>query len=317
MLKEILLKENVVESINNNLEYILTTIPELKNEIGFDQKHPHHHLDVWNHTLLALSMSECNHITRTALLLHDIGKPFSYQEGEVRHFKGHPEKSSEMAKIILERLNYPKEEITLICKLIKYHDTKIDINAINTDYHFYKLLYEVQRCDALAHHPEKQEKRKVYLNHLAPYFKEDRIVLYRVCNKEEIESILKNKNFEDVGKKRNLDTKKNNFNYEKDEKYMHFFTNKHNILYLDCSKGKYVCTYDLPEKIVKEHKGIGKYLDYMFFENIIEVEEVAIPITLMDYNYLDSIEKLIDDYDIGLEYKTEKIMVKSLKKENK
>ncbi len=315
MLKEILLREDVVKSINDNLDSILTLIPELEYEIGFDQKHPHHHLDVWNHTLLALSMSKCNYITRTALLLHDIGKPFSYQEKDVRHFKGHPEKSSEMAKSILKRLNYPKEEINLICWLIKYHDTKIDTNLINNDYYNYRLLYEIQRCDALAHHPEKQEKRKAYLNSLDPYFK--KIELYRLCNKEEIDILLKNKNFEELGSKMKNNEKKNNFDYREDTKYIHFFKDKDNILYLNCSKGKYVCSYLIPENIVNAYSGIGKYLDFMFFRNIVEIEEVAIPITLMDYNYLDSVEKLIDDYDIGLEYKTEKITVKSLKKENK
>ena len=32
---------------------------------------------------------------RLVLLLHDIGKPFSYQEdGNIRHFKGHAQKSA-------------------------------------------------------------------------------------------------------------------------------------------------------------------------------------------------------------------------------
>lgn len=56
-LDDILLSDNVVECINNNLDYLLVLVPEIQYMIGFDQKHPHHHLDVWNHTLLALSLS--------------------------------------------------------------------------------------------------------------------------------------------------------------------------------------------------------------------------------------------------------------------
>ena len=57
-LQSILLSENIVESINKNIDYLLQIIPEIKSIIGFEHKHPHHHLDVWNHTLLALSLSE-------------------------------------------------------------------------------------------------------------------------------------------------------------------------------------------------------------------------------------------------------------------
>ena len=53
--------------------------------IGFEHKHPHHHLDVWNHTLLALSYSPKDFDIRLVLLLHDIGKPHSYQDEEIRH----------------------------------------------------------------------------------------------------------------------------------------------------------------------------------------------------------------------------------------
>ena len=83
MLYDILLAEDVVLAIKNNMDYLLDIIPELKYMMGFDHKHPHHHLDVWNHTLYALSLSKRDFDVRFALLLHDIGKPFSYQEGNL------------------------------------------------------------------------------------------------------------------------------------------------------------------------------------------------------------------------------------------
>ena len=55
---KILMSDDVVDSINNNLYELLLIIPELEDVIGFPHNHPHHHLDVWNHTLLALSLSE-------------------------------------------------------------------------------------------------------------------------------------------------------------------------------------------------------------------------------------------------------------------
>lgn len=163
-LYDILMNDDVVSSINNNMDYILELIPEIRYMIGFDHKHPHHHLDVWNHTLYALSLSPRDFDVRLSLLLHDIGKPFSYQEGEVRHFKNHPDKSFEMSKDILKRIGYKDEYVEKICFLIKYHDSFITDEMIADNYDLCTQLYNVQYCDALAHHPDKLEKRKKYLN---------------------------------------------------------------------------------------------------------------------------------------------------------
>ena len=165
-LQSILLSENIVESINKNMDYLLTIIPEIKNMIGFKHNHPHHHLDVWNHTLLALSLSEKDFDIRLCLLLHDIGKPFSYQDEDIRHFRNHAKVSSEMSRIILNRLGYDEEYINYICYLIENHDTKIDSKQIKNNYEICLKLYEIQKCDALAHHPDKLEKRKQYLNEI-------------------------------------------------------------------------------------------------------------------------------------------------------
>lgn len=163
-LKLILTSENVVDCINNNLEYLLTIIPELKFILGFLHKHPHHHLDVWEHTLLALKLSENDFEIRLTLLLHDIGKPFSYQEGKIRHFKNHADVSSKMANNILKRLDFDDKFIKEVCYLIKNHDIPITINDILKNKELVFKRYKVQYCDALAHHPEKLEKRIEYLN---------------------------------------------------------------------------------------------------------------------------------------------------------
>ena len=163
-LQEILLSDDVVQSINKNMDYLLQIIPEIKSSIGFSQNHPHHHLDVWNHTLLALSLSENDFDIRLCLLLHDIGKPFSYQDEEIRHFRNHPKVSAKMSKEILHKLGYNEEYINYICYLIEKHDTSISSEQINNNYELCLKLYEIQRCDVLAHHPDKLEKRKEYLS---------------------------------------------------------------------------------------------------------------------------------------------------------
>ena len=163
-LEQILLSDNVVESITINYDYLLCLIPEIQYMYGFDHKHPHHHLDVWKHTLLALSLSKKDFDIRLCLLLHDIGKPFSYQDGEVRHFRGHPKVSADIARPILIRLGFDDTYINRICYLIANHDTPISDEQIKENYDMCLKLYKIQKCDALAHHPDKLEKRKKYLN---------------------------------------------------------------------------------------------------------------------------------------------------------
>lgn len=159
----ILMSDNVLLSIKENLETILQIIPEINEMIGFEHNHPHHHVDVWNHTLLALSMSPKNFEIRLVLLLHDIGKPHSFQDERVRHFKGHARVSAEIAYSILKRLEFSNDEILKLCYLIEQHDTPITDKEIHDNKELTIIKFNVQCCDALAHNPLKLEKRIRYL----------------------------------------------------------------------------------------------------------------------------------------------------------
>ena len=165
MLYDILMSDDVSLSILKHEDELFEIIPELMYIKGFEHKHPHHHLDVYSHTILALSLSEKNFSVRLSLLLHDIGKPFSFTEYKnVRHFKNHPYFSSVIARKILKRLSYDDEFIEKICYLIKMHDSPITFYDVNSNYDLSYELYLVQRCDALAHNPKKLEKRIKYLD---------------------------------------------------------------------------------------------------------------------------------------------------------
>lgn len=159
----ILMNDDIITSINNNLDILLNLIPELKDIVGFEHNHPHHHLDVWNHTLLALSHSPKDFDIRLVLLLHDIGKPHSYQDEEVRHFRGHPKVSSNMSFNILKRLKFNDAEIFKLCYLIEQHDIPIIDEEIVNDKELTIKKFKVQCCDVLAHNPLKLEKRVSYL----------------------------------------------------------------------------------------------------------------------------------------------------------
>ena len=189
-IEEILTSEDVVSSINNNLEYLVKEIPELKNMFNFPHNHPHHHLDVWKHTMLALAYSKNDFSIRMSLLLHDIGKPFSYQDEEVRHFHGHAEVSAKMAREILERLGYTLPFINEVVYLIKLHDTEITREEIEYYPELTSKRLHVQECDSRAHHPDYQAKRLAYIEEIKKQIRE--VTMDKKKIREEYKTIRKN-----------------------------------------------------------------------------------------------------------------------------
>ena len=173
LLKNILCSKDIQTNINNNLNDLLLIIPEIKNMIGFEHNHPHHHLDVWRHKIFALSLSPNIFNVRLALLLHDIGKPHCFQiKGELKHFKDHPKVSKDIAENILNRLNYKKEYINFICEIIENHDTPLNLEYIQQNPKLCKILFKVQKCDALAHNPIYNAKRLEYIKNTKKLFKQ-------------------------------------------------------------------------------------------------------------------------------------------------
>ena len=163
-LNDILLNGEVLK----NQEYIFEQIPELRATVGFAQKHPHHRLDVWGHTLEVVKNIETPDLeTRMAGLLHDIGKPFSYQDEEVRHFHGHPQVSAEMTITILKRLKYPEDFVKDVTYLVRTHDTIIDVKQLDNTYSMILKRLELQYADAKAHAPGVVGKRVKFLDEIS------------------------------------------------------------------------------------------------------------------------------------------------------
>ena len=134
--------------------------------------------------------------------------------------------------------------------------------------------------------------------------------VFRLCDKEEYDSILENKNFTSVGSKFVIDPKKNTHQYLPDTKYIHFFKKPMSLLYLSLLKGKYICVYNIPENILQQYEGTGLYLDFVFFRTLHEISEYAIPNNIVEFNYLEKAFLINEDIDFDEFYpkSTDEIM---------
>lgn len=133
------------------------------------------------------------------------------------------------------------------------------------------------------------------------------MIVYRVCKKDEIDNILNNKLFINVGNNFNYSCI-NNHSYNKDTKYLHFFLNLDSILYLRTLKDRYLCIYDIEDNILNKNKGLGYYLNYISYNTLDEVIEYRLENKDINFdnlkqvyyinNYIDY-EDFFDDFDIS------------------
>ena len=149
------------QSVLERYGSVLTAVlPEIQPSMGFLQHNPFHNRDVWQHTLEAFGKSKPDPIARWALLLHDLGKPycFTVDDRGIGHFYGHPQRSTELAEEIFDRLHGDKKTRDTVCLLVRDHDREAPANEKNArrwiaryGRETVQLLLEIKRCDCLAH----------------------------------------------------------------------------------------------------------------------------------------------------------------------
>ena len=71
---------NNVKILREYEEVYSYIIPEIREMVGFEQHTPWHRFDVWEHTLHVVENTPTDLVLRLTALLHDIGKPFCYQD---------------------------------------------------------------------------------------------------------------------------------------------------------------------------------------------------------------------------------------------
>lgn len=110
-------------------DVLSVSMPEIKRMVGFDQRNPHHYLDVWAHTVQVIANTPADEVVRFAALFHDIGKPFCYtcDNKGIGHFYGHPKKSAELTSRIMRRLKFDNATRLAVRELVLYHDAEIPV----------------------------------------------------------------------------------------------------------------------------------------------------------------------------------------------
>ena len=108
-----------------------------------------------------------------AMLLHDIAKPvvMTVDDDGTGHFYGHPQESEKMAKKIMRRLTFDNESISKVCRLVKFHDYRIEdsnrafrraVSKIGAD--IMDMLFLVEYADVLSQSDKMLEEKLSKIN---------------------------------------------------------------------------------------------------------------------------------------------------------
>ena len=134
-------------------------LPEICHTWQFEQKGSQHQYDIFTHSVKAVTLVPPVVALRLTMLLHDIGKPFTWKEQDGRDcFEGHSEAGYVLAGRILERLRYDKKTIAQVQQLIGQHERMLQPEEIclrkavaDLGYEGVRNLIAVKRADVWAH----------------------------------------------------------------------------------------------------------------------------------------------------------------------
>ncbi len=143
----------------DELGLLAHVLPEVKAFQGVEQPPEYHpEGDVWTHVLLMLEKMETRSTPLVlGVLLHDVGKPPTFRRADRIRFDGHAEVGAAMAKDLLERLRFSKDEVEQVTALVVNHMKFKDVTKMraSTLKRFLRLPHfrdhlELHRLDCLA-----------------------------------------------------------------------------------------------------------------------------------------------------------------------
>ena len=138
---------------------ITQVIPELKPQLGYDQRNHHHIHDLFTHTALVTAAMPQSLPLRWAALLHDTGKPATRTEDEMgeAHYHGHAQISATMAQEVLLRLKAPTALREQVVALIDRHMIWFEVSKkvirrwiSRLGFEMFWDLITLQRSDSMA-----------------------------------------------------------------------------------------------------------------------------------------------------------------------
>ena len=152
-------------------EILAVALPEIKDMKGFQQHNFHHIYDVLNHTAKVVDSISPTVDLRLAALFHDCGKPdcFSIDEKGVGHFYSHASISGRKAEEALTRLRCDNTTREKVVKLVKIHDSPIELDSKVIKKKLQKYgeeilfdLIKLQRADNMGLSPEFLYRQETY-----------------------------------------------------------------------------------------------------------------------------------------------------------
>lgn len=128
-LNKILLSSNVRRGLEDlyHLGLYSYFLPQMCHTYGFSQHNPYNSQDVFEHTVQTVENIEPKLTLRLTMLLHDIGKPFVWEECFEGNdcFPKHEIPSADIATEFLDRLHYDRKTSKEVVKLILAHNDHI------------------------------------------------------------------------------------------------------------------------------------------------------------------------------------------------
>ena len=212
-LKGIILGEFALKVMNEYRDIISVIIPEIEVMFNYEELTPGNILYLWTHSLIVMDNANSEKYPfefKLAGLLHDIGKPNTFQMNEIKkqaNYFGHEEESAKIAEEILRKLKFSNKEIAKVAGLILDHGLEISEKPYKIKKNIYEMgterfldMIDFQIADnssKLNSHNEKVAKLERIKDFAQEYIKQDPILSHKqlkVTPQELIEEGIKGKN---------------------------------------------------------------------------------------------------------------------------
>lgn len=174
-LSKLLCGKGVGRILREYTDVVTYLLPELTPCIGYEQKTRYHAWDVWEHIVRTVESAQPSIVLRSAMLLHDSGKPacFTIDENGNGHAYGHAQKSSEYAKAIFARMRVDNALRDRVLLLIEHHDIPLECDRklmlrrlSRFGEEVLRQLIEVHRADAMGKGTQEEEQVNLWISSL-------------------------------------------------------------------------------------------------------------------------------------------------------